>query len=133
MKPSDSMEQIFKLYRKWRPLIVGIETVAYQAAIVDFLEKEMRAQNTFFRIQKLRAAKKKELRIETALQPRFVTHSIMFPGFTPWCDELEQELLAFPHGLHDDRIDALAYIDQIATVPTHRAGSGRVICDIEGW
>ena len=31
--------------------------------------------------------------------------------------ELEGELLKFPTGIHDDLIDALAYIEQIALVP----------------
>ena len=132
-RPSDVMEAIFRIVSRWRPIIVGIEMVAYQAALEDFLFKEMPVRNIFFRIEKLRAAKKKELRIETALQPRFATRSIWFPALTTWVSAIEEELLSFPHGLHDDRIDALAYIEQIATVPVGAAfdeGSSEMICDI---
>jgi predicted phage terminase large subunit-like protein len=118
-RPIDCIDAIFRLCAKWRPLIVGIEAVAYQAALLDFLSKEMPARNLFFRIEPLKAAKKKELRIETALQPRFAVHSLWFPALTPWVSGIEEELLAFPHGLHDDRIDALSYVDQIAVVPMY--------------
>jgi predicted phage terminase large subunit-like protein len=117
-KPSDTIDAIFRLVVKWRPIAVGIEKVAYQAALADFLYKEMPRRNQFFNIVELKAAKRKELRIETALQPRFRAHSIWFPEMTPWASEIERELLAFPHGLHDDRIDALAYTDQIAAPPS---------------
>ena len=116
-KPIDTIDEMFRLASKWRPLKVGYEDVAYQTAIEDFLRKEMPLRNTFFRIEKLKAAKKKELRIETALQPRFALRTIWFPARTGWATEIENELLAFPHGLHDDRIDALAYIDQLTVAP----------------
>lgn len=132
VRPSEAVNVIFRLVSKWRPLVVGIEAVAYQAALEDFLYKEMPRRNIFFRVQKLRAAKKKELRIETALQTRFALHTIWFPAQTSWAAEIEDELLAFPRGLHDDRIDALAYIDQVAVVPNDdRGGTPEPIdCDI---
>ena len=32
-------------------------------------------------------------------------------------NKLEGELLAYPHGAHDDMIDALAYMEQMITEP----------------
>jgi predicted phage terminase large subunit-like protein len=123
---------------RWRPLVVGIEMVAYQAALGDFLTQEMPRRNIFFRIEPLRAAKRKELRIQTALHPRFMAGCIWFPAVTAWVKPIEEELLAFPHGMHDDRIDSLAYIEQIAVVPSGSGGDpflsefGReeVICEL---
>jgi len=37
-----------------------------------------------------------------------------------WWEELKGEMLAFPHGVHDDLLDALAYIEQIAVTPMRR-------------
>ena len=34
-----------------------------------------------------------------------------------WLSELENELLAYPHGARDDVIDALAYIEQMSAQP----------------
>lgn len=52
-----------------------------------------------------------------ALQPRFAVGSVWFRGAAPWLEKLEGELLAYPHGAHDDVIDALAYMEQIALPP----------------
>lgn len=120
--PSTVMDVIFKMVQKWRPIFVGIESVAYQAALQDFLTKEMPVRNTFFTIQRLRASNKKEIRIQTSLQPRFKAGAIWFPKGTPWVNDLENELMSFPHGLHDDVIDALAYIEQVATSPSASRG-----------
>ena len=114
--PTQTMDAIFSAVQKWRPLCVGIEAVAYQSALQHFLEKEMPKRGCFFRIQPLKAEKKKELRID-ALQPRFTVGSVWFRRDAPWLEKLESELLAYPHGAHDDVIDALAYMEQIALPP----------------
>lgn len=114
--PTQTMDAIFSAVQKWRPLCVGIEAVAYQSALQHFLEKEMPKRGCFFRIQPLKAEKKKELRID-ALQPHFAVGSVWFRGAAPWLEKLEGELLAYPHGAHDDVIDALAYMEQIALPP----------------
>jgi len=37
-----------------------------------------------------------------------------------WWTELKGEMLAFPHGIHDDLLDSLAYIEQISVTPIKR-------------
>ena len=114
--PSSTMDAIFSAVSKWHPLSVGVENVAYQAALQHFLEKEMPKRGIFFRIQPLKAEKKKELRID-AIQPRFVVGTVWFKRNAEWLDKIESELLAYPNGAHDDVIDALAYMEQLATEP----------------
>ena len=119
--PTTTMDAIFSAVQKWRPLSVGIEMVAYQAALEHFLQREMPKRGTFFRIQPLKAEKKKELRID-ALQPRFAVGSVWFRARAVWLDKIEGELLAYPHGAHDDVIDALAYVEQMAAEPFRMKG-----------
>ena len=114
--PSSTIDAIFSAVEKWRPLCVGIEVVAYQAALQHFLEKEMPRRGTFFRIQALKAEKKKEIRID-AIQPRFAVGTVWFKRNAVWLERLEGELLAYPHGAHDDVIDALAYMEQMIKEP----------------
>ena len=114
--PTTTIDAVFDAVKKWRPLAVGVEVVAYQAAIQHFLEKEMPHRGIFFRITPLKAEKKKEIRIDT-LQPRFAVGTVWFKARALWLQELEAELLAYPHGAHDDIIDALAYIEQMAAEP----------------
>ncbi|MBQ7215546.1 MAG: phage terminase large subunit [Synergistaceae bacterium] len=127
--PSTTMDAIFSAVQKWRPLSVGIEAVAYQAALSHFLEKEMPKRGIFFRIQPLKAEKKKELRID-AIQPRFAVGTIWFKRNAVWLDKIESELLAYPHGAHDDVIDALAYMEQMAAEPFSYQNRGGVS---ENW
>lgn len=89
--------------------------MAYQVALIHFVEKEMQKRNQWFTIKPLEAKEKKETRIQGALQPRFSLGSIWFPLGASFLPELESELTTFPKGIHDDLIDSLAYIDQIAT------------------
>lgn len=55
------------------------------------------------------------------MQPRFSSGSVWIPNDAgDWWEELKGEMLAFPHGVHDDLLDALAYIEQIAVAPLKR-------------
>ncbi len=66
----------------------------------------------------------KNLRIDT-LQPRFTVGIVWFKERAVWLPELEAELLAYPHGVHDDVIDALAYIEQMSATPYQSRNSER--------
>ena len=119
--PSTTIDAIFSAVQKWRPLCVGVEVVAYQAALQHFLEKEMPRRGIFFRITPLKAEKKKEIRIDN-IQPRFAVGTVWFKAGAMWLEKLEGELLAYPHGTHDDVIDALAYMEQLAVSPFEYSG-----------
>lgn len=114
--PSETIDNIFDLVVRYRPVCVGIEKVAYQAALRHFVEKEMPKRNVWFMIRDLEAKTKKEIRI-SALQPRFKAGAIWFPQGEEFLLELESELLAFPRGLHDDLVDSLAYMAEVALPP----------------
>lgn len=118
--PTETIDQIFKMVGKWSPQKVGVEKVAYQAALSHFLEKEMPRRNMFFTITQLKAQRRKEERI-SALQPRFSSGAVWVPERAgDWWTELMSEMLAFPNGIHDDLLDALAYVEQISVMPIKR-------------
>ena len=121
--PTTTMDAVFSAVQKWRPLAVGIEAVAYQSALLHFLEKEMPQRGIFFRITPLKAEKRKELRIDT-LQPRFAVGTVYFKEQAVWLPEIEAELLAYPHGARDDVIDALAYVEQMSATPYQSRNEG---------
>ena len=121
--PTTTIDAIFSAVEKWRPLCVGVEVVAYQAALQHFLEKEMPRRGIFFRITPLKAEKKKEIRIDN-IQPRFAVGTVWFKKGALWLEKIEGELLAYPHGAHDDVIDALAYMEQVAVAPYEYSGRG---------
>jgi hypothetical protein len=83
------------------------------------LQDVMRATNRVFRIELLsHGNQKKQDRILWALQGRFEHKKIRLKRDTKWNATFVDEAAAFPSQLvHDDLLDALAYIDQMATVP----------------
>lgn len=121
--PAQTIDAIFDMVTKWKPVKVGIEKVAYQASVEFYVYREMPKRNIFFTVYALKAEGKKAERI-AALQPRFKAGTMWFPKGKPWLVELEKELLSFTmegsKGLHDDLVDALAYVPQIAVPPNRK-------------
>ena len=124
------IDEMFRLVKYHRLLDVGIEKGALKQAIEPFLMKEMQKRNHFFNVIPLEhGGKAKENRIRM-LQPRFKAHTVWFPEDAEWLSELESELLSFTmqgtKGLHDDVIDALAYMEQIAEAPYGKVLAGQL-------
>lgn len=124
--PTQTIDAIFEAVTRYHPVYVGMEKVAYQAALSHFIEKEMPKRNIWFTVKDLEAKEKKEERIK-AIQPRFKAGTVWFPMGASFLGELESEFLAFPKSLHDDLIDALAYQDQIYFAPV--ASYEKVVTD----
>ena len=104
MSPSETIEKIFEMVLKYKVKKVGIESVAYQRALVSILEEEVRKRNIFFEVVPIHQSKDKFTRV-IALQPRWESGNLLLKqGMV----ELEEELMRFPIGEHDDVIDALS-------------------------
>jgi phage terminase large subunit-like protein len=86
---------------------IGVEEGAFSYVVEPFLKEEMRKRGKFPNVKPLKhGGRMKETRIE---------------GLVPWynnaqvwhivgeCEELEEEMLVFPRGTHDDVVDAVAY------------------------
>lgn len=110
-------EQIFRVVEKYRPRSVGIERGIARQAVVSPLMDMMKQRNKFFRIEELtHGNQKKTDRIVWALQGRF-EHGRIVLNKGDWNDEFLDQLFQFPNQLvHDDLIDSLAYVDQMAHV-----------------
>ncbi len=109
---AELVDNLFGLYNTYKPISIGIEKTTYTQGFMNFLQIEMRKRQQFLPIVELKhGGKKKEERIKNVLEQRYANHSIFhIKGYS---QELEDELLKFPLGLHDDLLDALAYQDQI--------------------
>lgn len=109
--PLQVIEILFSLKAKYGYSLVkvGIEGVQYQKALSYFVTQEQKRRGIYFDIIELKAAGDKHTRIR-GLIPMYKAGTIFHRKIDK---ELEAELLAFPIGKHDDRIDALAYIQQI--------------------
>lgn len=104
--PSQAIDNIFNTYLKWRPQVIGLESMGFQRTLKFAIEEAMRKKRIFFPITELvhAANQTKEFRIK-GLEPLYASGKIKH---APWMESLEDELLSFPKGKHDDEIDALA-------------------------
>jgi len=112
--------KIFEAVANYEPLAVGIEKGALKNAVLPYLTDLMKSGQRFFRVEELtHGNKKKTDRIVWALQGRF-EHGQILLNEGHWNAEFLDELFQFPNALvHDDLIDSLAYIDQMAKVAYH--------------
>lgn len=111
--PNEIIKNIFDNFEAYHPAKIGIELTAYQKSLQYALVDEMRRRNIFLPIVELKADKAKVERIE-GLVPRYANGTIFHLTQCPFREELEDQLVRFPIGKHDDIPDALAYGLQIA-------------------
>jgi len=117
---NETANKIFNAVAKYEPISVGIEKgIAKQAVMSPLMDLQKRRQK-FFRVEELtHGNKKKTDRIIWALQGRFENGYIDL-NKGDWNSAFLDQLFQFPNPLvHDDLIDSLAYIDQLAKVPYH--------------
>jgi predicted phage terminase large subunit-like protein len=110
--------KIFQAVRDYRPVSVGIERGIAKQAVMSPLMDLQKKYAQFFRVEELtHGNKKKTDRIMWALQGRF-ENGIVSMNKGDWNARFLDQLFQFPDPLtHDDLVDALAYIDQLANVP----------------
>jgi len=114
---NETATKIFQAVRDYRPVSVGIERgIAKQAVMSPLMD--LQKYNKFFRVEELtHGNKKKTDRVMWALQGRF-ENGVITLNKGEWNSRFLDQLFQFPDALtHDDLVDALAYIDQLAQVP----------------
>lgn len=112
--PRELVELLFNLHEEGFEKI-GIETTAYTQAIEPFFKEECRKRGKYPHVVELKhGGVMKESRIEALVAPYEVGMIYHIEGE---CQDLEEQLLKFPVGLHDDIIDALQYQRFIVSQP----------------
>lgn len=113
----ETCNQIIRAVVKYEPTAVGIEKGSLKNATMPYLTDLMRKYNRFFRIDEVtHGNQKKTDRIVWALQGRFENGKVRL-NYGSWNNEFIDQLVNFPNSqLHDDLVDALAYVDQIQVV-----------------
>ena len=111
----ETANRILKNVREYQPIGVGAERGALKNAVLPYLQELMRKNNTYFSVQDLtHGNKRKTDRITWALQGRFEHGNVILNEDENW-DDLKEEILLFgAKDIHDDLIDALSYVDQLA-------------------
>ena len=113
----ETAQKIFQAVKDYRPIVVGIEKGIAKQAVTSPLTDMMKRYGFFFRVEDLtHGNQKKTDRIMWALQGRF-EHGLIRIKRAAWNSRFLDELFQFPDPLtHDDLVDSVAYIDQLAKV-----------------
>jgi hypothetical protein len=107
--------KILNVVHEYRPIAVGIEKGALKNAVSPYLNDLMRKNNVYCHIQDLtHGNRKKQDRVVWSLQGRLEHGRISFNEEEDWKETFDQITMFPTAGVHDDRVDALSYIDQIA-------------------
>lgn len=109
------VESILNLAQRWYhpSLILGFEDGQIFRSIEALLKKEMRARRFYPQIEVLRPITDKKARA-SALQGRMQQGMVSFSDTAQWYDTVRTEMLRFPAGVHDDCVDSLAWMTQLA-------------------
>lgn len=121
---SELINEIFEIYtnQKFSDIknmkiileVIGTKSLSYELA------NEQKRRNTWLPVQEIRSRpQSKEERIR-GLAPFYEYGHIFHVKECPQLEELEYELLHFPSARHDDIIDALATVLEIASPPNAR-------------
>jgi phage terminase large subunit-like protein len=113
----ETASRILMAVRDHQPIAVGIERGALKNAVMHYLEDLMRKNNIYCHITDLtHGNKKKTDRVVWALQGRFEHGRISLNEDIKddWKEFVDQYLMFPTAGVHDDLIDSLAYVDQLA-------------------
>lgn len=117
----ERIKRIFATYRKYQPIVIGVEKGIILNEMRKNMEREMFATNTFINFTELSPygrSMNKEMRITESLQARFKAGQVWFLEKADWNRETTMQLKLFPKYGHDDIADALAYISDIAYAPS---------------
>ena len=98
-------EKLFELSMNYGCMLVNIEKVQYQQAMVNYFEKRMRERNYWIGVEGTRPRSSKDARIKT-LQPIFAEGKLLHRAYMT---DLEGELEYYPNPAHKDMLDALYY------------------------
>ncbi len=126
--PTELMDRLFRVQKKYKPLAVGLETVGYQQAFKHHLEQEMMQRDEYMQIHEL----KDNLHIAKSTRIYGLT-SVINTGNLVINEDLldnealqrltEQVELSTREGVlsqHDDEIDCLASFTQLQPVEVYQ-------------
>lgn len=116
----ETCREIFKAVQNYMPHKIGIEKGSLKNAAAPYLNDLMRENNMYFRIEDLNHGnRRKSERIIWSLQGIFENGKVILERGA-WNTPFLDQLVNFPNSqLHDDLVDALAYIQQIAQVDVY--------------
>ena len=133
----ETCNKILEVIKEYRPVGIGIEKGTAKNAALSILHDMMRQRNVFAHISSLtHGNKKKTDRVIWALQGKF-EHGRITLNPDADLETFVDQLILFPtKNVHDDLVDALAYVEQLCLnsfVPDYEEEEYEVFDNISGY
>ena len=103
------VEVIFALQERYKPEIFTLEAGVIEKSLGPIINQEMLKRNSYINLNPMVPTKDKLARARS-INARMKAGSVRFHKDADWFPEYEQELLRFPRDVHDDQVDATAWI-----------------------
>lgn len=111
---TELMEQLFYMFDRFKPQIIGLEKMMATLTLGPILQKEMQKRNKYIPIQYIETSgTAKEVRIRGVI-PRVENGGVFLIGENK---ELKDEARSFPRGKNDDVLDSFAQLEKIVYPP----------------
>jgi predicted phage terminase large subunit-like protein len=105
------IEAILDMYVRWKSKITGIERGQIEMAIGPLLNQRIRERSLYsFFYEGLKPGKRDKQTRARSIQGRMQQGMVYFPSGDDTVQLMVNEFLRFPMGVHDDCVDALAWI-----------------------
>lgn len=104
--------ELYSLYEREKPLRIGIENKAGVEGFFFVLDTLAKENGLYLPLDEIKASNVVDAKFKriSALQPLFRAKKVYFCEGIEFLSTIEEELLTFPRGAHDDIIDALSYL-----------------------
>ena len=117
LTPSEIVEKMFQIQDVFDCKAIGIESVAYQEALIYLTVEEMQKRQRVIPLKDISRNKvSKQSRI-VSLVPRYEWGNVYHNS---GLKDLEDELLTFPRGKFDDIIDSLSSLEELVFYPIRK-------------
>lgn len=115
LTPTQIVDKMFELCDTFQLKALGVETVAYQEALLYILSEKMRRDKKQIPVTGIKRDKKSKQTRILGLVPRFEWGRLLV---SQGMVDFEDEYGTFPRGAHDDILDSIASLEEIVFYPT---------------
>ena len=104
------VEEIFSIQGAYDPEYIALEKGVIEKSIGPFLNQEMLKRGIFPCMYELPYPGEDKIKRSKSIQGRVRARGVEFDKTATWWPDMESELLRFPKDVHDDIVDAFAWV-----------------------
>jgi predicted phage terminase large subunit-like protein len=109
VSPDVWTERQLMMIRRWKPLEWADEGGLIGKSTAPLINQRMRETGVYCYHKQYPQAKGENKQVRAAsMRGRMAQGKVFLPQNAPWCKDLEDELMTFPNGRHDDQVDVMS-------------------------